>query len=186
MQGLAERVTCGARCAMPRPTMSGRQLPKLWMSTWDSCSGRRYACFLLIIRPNISTQVDSDPFYDWTLVKKVRKSLKAFREKDDARGVLGVLEVCCRANFAGTESARLYSQVRIFHVLTRCSCPLICVTDLLWDQDRYRECVILLGSVHVRHAELGPTAYLDEVVSALEYIRKTSKLTTDEKRRFFK
>lgn len=34
------------------------------------------------------------------------------REKNDVRGVLGVLEVCVRGNFAGTESARLYSEVR--------------------------------------------------------------------------
>lgn len=33
------------------------------------------------------------------------------REKNDVRGVLGVLEVCVRGNFAGTESARLYSEV---------------------------------------------------------------------------
>ncbi|KDQ21031.1 hypothetical protein BOTBODRAFT_27050 [Botryobasidium botryosum FD-172 SS1] len=53
---------------------------------------------------------DEDPYFDWTLVKKVRRSLRSLRAKDDARGVLGVLEVCIRANFAGTESPRLYSE----------------------------------------------------------------------------
>ncbi|KAF8592347.1 patatin-domain-containing protein [Ramaria rubella] len=56
---------------------------------------------------------DRDPYYDWALVHKVRRSLRSLREKDDARGVLGVLETCIRANFAGTESARLYSETHI-------------------------------------------------------------------------
>lgn len=43
-------------------------------------------------------------------VRKVRRSLKSLREQNDVRGVLGVLEVCVRHNFAGTESARLYSE----------------------------------------------------------------------------
>ncbi|KAG8747549.1 hypothetical protein FRC10_000685 [Ceratobasidium sp. 414] len=55
-------------------------------------------------------QEDEDAYYDWTLVKKVYRSLKSLRQKDDARGVLGVLEVCIRANFAGVESTRLYSE----------------------------------------------------------------------------
>ncbi|KAI0638196.1 patatin-domain-containing protein [Trametes polyzona] len=54
--------------------------------------------------------LDEDPYYDWRLVRKVRRSLKACREKNDARGVLGVLETCIRTNFAGVESARLYSE----------------------------------------------------------------------------
>lgn len=56
-------------------------------------------------------QEDRDPYYDWALVRKVRRSLHSLREKDDARGVLGVLETCIKANFAGTESPRLYSEV---------------------------------------------------------------------------
>ncbi|GLB33842.1 putative patatin-like phospholipase domain-containing protein [Lyophyllum shimeji] len=55
-------------------------------------------------------KVDEDPFYDWKLVRKVRRSLKTLREKKDARGCLGVLETCIRANFAGVESPRLYSE----------------------------------------------------------------------------
>lgn len=58
-----------------------------------------------------NTKEDRDPYYDWALVHKVRRSLQSLRKKDDARGVLGVLETCIRANFAGTESVRLYSQV---------------------------------------------------------------------------
>ncbi|KAI0832430.1 patatin-domain-containing protein [Trametes gibbosa] len=54
--------------------------------------------------------LDEDSYYDWKLVRKVRRSLKASREKNDARGVLGVLETCIRTNFAGVESARLYSE----------------------------------------------------------------------------
>ncbi|KIM90832.1 hypothetical protein PILCRDRAFT_764281, partial [Piloderma croceum F 1598] len=50
--------------------------------------------------------VDEDPYYDWKLVRKVRRSLKSLREKNDVRGVLGVLETCIRTNFAGVESSR--------------------------------------------------------------------------------
>lgn len=32
--------------------------------------------------------------------------LKNLRERDDVRGVLGVLETCIRSNFAGVESTR--------------------------------------------------------------------------------
>ncbi|RDB22700.1 hypothetical protein Hypma_010146 [Hypsizygus marmoreus] len=55
-------------------------------------------------------KVDEDPFYDWRLVKKVRRSLRTLRDKKDARGCLGVLETCIRTNFAGVESSRLYSE----------------------------------------------------------------------------
>jgi len=55
-------------------------------------------------------KVDEDPYYDWMLVRKVKRSLKNFREKGDVRGCLGVLETCIRANFAAVESSRLYSE----------------------------------------------------------------------------
>ncbi|KAF9009035.1 acyl transferase/acyl hydrolase/lysophospholipase [Cyathus striatus] len=55
-------------------------------------------------------KVDEDSFYDWKLVRKVRSSLKTLRERKDARGCLGVLETCIRANFAAVESLRLYSE----------------------------------------------------------------------------
>jgi hypothetical protein len=44
---------------------------------------------------------------------QVRRSLRTLRQRNDARGLLGVLDLCLRANFAGTESSRLYSEVRI-------------------------------------------------------------------------
>lgn len=55
-------------------------------------------------------KVDEDSFYDWMLVRKVRRSLKTLREKNDVRGCLGVLETCMRSNFAAVESPRLYSE----------------------------------------------------------------------------
>ncbi|KAL0949527.1 hypothetical protein HGRIS_009578 [Hohenbuehelia grisea] len=55
-------------------------------------------------------KVDEDTFYDWRLVRKVKRSLQSLRAKKDVRGVLGVLETCMRNNFAGVESARLYSE----------------------------------------------------------------------------
>ncbi|KAH9853463.1 patatin-domain-containing protein [Lenzites betulinus] len=93
--------------------------------------------------------LDEDPYYDWKLVRKVRRSLKACREKNDARGVLGVLETCLRTNFAGMESARLYSET-------------------------YYGTKVLIE------------AYIDEVEKALEYIRETSDISNEEKKRFFK
>ncbi|KAJ1034204.1 hypothetical protein NDA18_001069 [Ustilago nuda] len=53
---------------------------------------------------------DGSGFYDWILVKKVKSSLRNFREKDDAENLLGVLDLCLRNNFAGTENFRLYSE----------------------------------------------------------------------------
>ncbi|KAF8974528.1 acyl transferase/acyl hydrolase/lysophospholipase [Flammula alnicola] len=53
---------------------------------------------------------DEDPFYDWKLVRKVKRSLRSLREKNDVRGCLGVLETCIRSNFAAVESTRLYSE----------------------------------------------------------------------------
>uniref|UniRef100_A0A0W0FJR1 Patatin-like phospholipase domain-containing protein n=1 Tax=Moniliophthora roreri TaxID=221103 RepID=A0A0W0FJR1_MONRR len=54
--------------------------------------------------------IDEDSFYDWKLIRKVTRSLKLHREKNDVRGCMGVLETCIRANFAGIESSRLYSE----------------------------------------------------------------------------
>ncbi|XP_006460313.1 hypothetical protein AGABI2DRAFT_117271 [Agaricus bisporus var. bisporus H97] len=55
-------------------------------------------------------KVDEDPFYDWKLVRKVKRSLRNLRDKNDARGCLGVLETCIRPNFAAVESPRIYSE----------------------------------------------------------------------------
>ena len=53
---------------------------------------------------------DASGLYDWILVKKVQNSLRMMRENNDADGVMGVLELCLRNNFAGTENFRLYSE----------------------------------------------------------------------------
>lgn len=37
---------------------------------------------------------------------QVNRSLKILRERNDVRGVLGILETCIRSNFAGVESPR--------------------------------------------------------------------------------
>ena len=50
-------------------------------------------------------------------ILQVRRSLRTLREEDDVHGLLGVLEVCMRANFGGTESTRLYSEVRLVLIL---------------------------------------------------------------------
>ena len=56
--------------------------------------------------------VSEDKFYDWKLVNKVRRSLRVLREKNDVRGLLGVLEMCVRDNFGGVESARYFTNLR--------------------------------------------------------------------------
>lgn len=50
--------------------------------------------------------MDEDSFYDWMLVRKVRRSLKTLRENNNVRGCMGVLETCMRSNFAAVESPR--------------------------------------------------------------------------------
>ncbi|KAF8558748.1 patatin-domain-containing protein [Imleria badia] len=94
-------------------------------------------------------RIDEDPFYDWKLVKKVNRSLKILRERNDVRGVLGVLETCIRSNFAGVESPRLYSET-------------------------------FLGTKNLIES------YHDEQERALRFIRESTELSNDEKRRFFK
>lgn len=56
-------------------------------------------------------EVDEDPNYDWNLVRKVKRSLASLRKQGDVRGLMDVLEVCLRSNFAGVESVRIYSEV---------------------------------------------------------------------------
>ncbi|KAF9247074.1 patatin-domain-containing protein [Melanogaster broomeanus] len=85
-------------------------------------------------------QVDEDPFYDWKLVDKVNRSLRILREKNDVRGVLGVLETCIRTNFAGT----------------------------------------FLGTKNLIES------YHDEQEKALQFIRDSTELSNEEKKRFFK
>lgn len=58
-----------------------------------------------------STQTDEDPKYDYPLIRKVKKSLANSRKAGDARGLMGVLEICLRNNFAGVEGVRMYSEV---------------------------------------------------------------------------
>jgi hypothetical protein len=94
-------------------------------------------------------RIDEDPFYDWKLVKKVNRSLKILRERNDVRGVLGVLETCIRSDFAGVESPRLYRET------------------FLGTKD-------LIESYH------------DEQERALWFIRESTELSNEEKRRFFK
>ncbi|EJF61243.1 patatin-domain-containing protein [Dichomitus squalens LYAD-421 SS1] len=111
--------------------------------------------------------VDEDLYYDWKLVRKVRRSLKVFREKNDARGVLGVLETCIRNNFAGVESARLYSET-------------------FYGTKVLIECGHSLYMMVIRSRNVLLAAYIDEVEKALEYIRETPDVSNEEKKRFFK
>jgi len=50
------------------------------------------------------------PYYDWPLIQKVVKSLKATRLSGDTHRLMTLLSTCAKSNFAGTESARLYSE----------------------------------------------------------------------------
>ncbi|KAF8450268.1 acyl transferase/acyl hydrolase/lysophospholipase [Boletus edulis BED1] len=94
-------------------------------------------------------RTDEGSFYDWKLVNKVNRSLRILRERNDVRGVLGVLEACIRSNFAGVESPRLYSET------------FFGTKDLI-------------------------ESYHDEQVKALRFIRESTELSNEEKKRFFK
>ncbi|KAF9457013.1 acyl transferase/acyl hydrolase/lysophospholipase [Collybia nuda] len=104
-------------------------------------------------------KVEEDAFYDWRLVKKVRRSLRTLRENKDSRGCLGVLETCIRSNFAGVESSRLYSET------------FLGTKDLI-------ECK--------RHSFSSCFAYFNELEKALEFIRESPELSINEKKKFFK
>lgn len=49
-------------------------------------------------------------YYDSSLIRRVLRSLRDLREAHDVEGVRAVLEVAVKANFAGVESFRLYSE----------------------------------------------------------------------------
>lgn len=49
-------------------------------------------------------------YYDSALIRRVLRSLRELRERDDVEGVRAVLEVALRSNFAGVESFHLYSE----------------------------------------------------------------------------
>ncbi|BGO93196.1 hypothetical protein NBRC10512_007551 [Rhodotorula toruloides] len=49
-------------------------------------------------------------YYDSALIRRVLRSLRDLRTRDDAEGVCAVLHTCVRNNFAGVESFRLYSE----------------------------------------------------------------------------
>ncbi|PLW06532.1 hypothetical protein PCASD_05381 [Puccinia coronata f. sp. avenae] len=55
----------------------------------------------------------SNAYYDSSSVRKVVASLERSRLNHDVEALKGVLEVCLRANFAGVESMRLYSQTHL-------------------------------------------------------------------------
>jgi len=60
-------------------------------------------------------ETDEDPKYDYPLIRKVRKSLIHLRSVGDVTGLMGVLEICLRNNFAGVEGVRMYSEVSAPH-----------------------------------------------------------------------
>jgi hypothetical protein len=57
-------------------------------------------------------EVDDDGYYDSALVKRVKRTLTRLRGQKDTRGLMDALSVCLRTNFAGTESVKMYSEVR--------------------------------------------------------------------------
>ncbi|AAW43621.2 lipid particle protein, putative [Cryptococcus deneoformans JEC21] len=57
--------------------------------------------------------VEEDSYFDWALVRRVRRTLTRLRAANDTRGLMDALAVCVRANFAGTESVKMYSETFI-------------------------------------------------------------------------
>ncbi|WWC65714.1 uncharacterized protein I303_108336 [Kwoniella dejecticola CBS 10117] len=55
-------------------------------------------------------ETDEDSYFDYTLVKRVKRTLTRLRAAGDARGLMDALAICVRSNFAGTESVKMYSE----------------------------------------------------------------------------
>ncbi|WWD04289.1 hypothetical protein V865_002358 [Kwoniella europaea PYCC6329] len=55
-------------------------------------------------------ETEEDSYFDYTLVKRVKRTLTKLRASNDARGLMDALAVCVRSNFAGTESVKMYSE----------------------------------------------------------------------------
>jgi len=62
----------------------------------------------------------------------VQRSLRTLREKNDVRGLLGVLEMCVRDNFGGVESAR-----HVAFITPEAGHTLISNFDRLYSEVRY-------------------------------------------------
>ncbi|WWD20167.1 hypothetical protein CI109_104643 [Kwoniella shandongensis] len=58
-------------------------------------------------------EVEEDSYFDYTLVKRVRRTLTRLRAAKDTRGLMDTLAICVRSNFAGTESVKMYSETFI-------------------------------------------------------------------------
>ncbi|ODN78595.1 patatin-like phospholipase domain-containing protein [Cryptococcus amylolentus CBS 6039] len=58
-------------------------------------------------------ETEEDSYFDWTLVRRVKRTLTRLRSANDTRGLMDALAVCVRANFAGTESVKMYSETFI-------------------------------------------------------------------------
>ncbi|KAJ7228603.1 acyl transferase/acyl hydrolase/lysophospholipase [Mycena pura] len=95
-----------------------RQLVNLkeWISAWRGKRGllrknlrvaRNYEEWKEAAKQDAWKQEEEDLFYDFKLTRRVHRSLKTLREKNDVRGCLGILETCMRPNFAAVESPRV-------------------------------------------------------------------------------
>lgn len=87
------------------------------------------------------------------------------RNAGDTRGLMDALAVCVRSNFAGTESAKMYSEVSRHLLNVRLS--------LINLQTFYG--TKYLVEAHVR-----------EVAASLDYVRTADNVTPEEKRAFFR
>ncbi|KAK8849542.1 hypothetical protein IAR55_004877 [Kwoniella newhampshirensis] len=58
-------------------------------------------------------EVEEDSYFDYTLVRRVRRTLIRLRAAKDTRGLMDTLAICVRSNFAGTESVKMYSETFI-------------------------------------------------------------------------
>ena len=133
------------------------------------------------------------------------RSLRTHRERKDARALLGVLETCMRTNFAGIESSRSVcylessSQLILIHNIPDSTARFAKIIashlivlirplpDFLWNKGSYREYVNLADTCdYYIDDDTSCLAYLSELEKAMAYIRDSSELTLEEKKRFFK
>jgi len=86
-------------------------------------------------------ETDEDPKYDYPLIRKVRKSLIHLRSVGDVTGLMGVLEICLRNNFAGVEGVRMYSEVSLAHADSSHGWNAkfaLLIADLSWHEKSHR------------------------------------------------
>ncbi|SCV73625.1 BQ2448_6055 [Microbotryum intermedium] len=114
-------------------------------------------------------------YYDSPLIRRVVKSLRELREKDDTEGVMAVLHAALRNNFAGSESFRLYRSV---------AAALLQVGD---EKNKAKWTTLLDSETFYGTKDLVQD-YIDEVARSIEFVRNAplNQVPLEIKHEFFR